>query len=82
MSYHLQPIEKGVLGEPSKIKEEFEEFIDAVYQGNQILILNELSDMIGAIDYFLGKYHPTISIADLCKMARTTQRAFESGDRK
>jgi len=39
MSYHTREIEKGVLGEFSKIREEFEELEDAVLQGDSILTL-------------------------------------------
>lgn len=53
MSYHLVKIEKGVLGEFSKIKEEFEEYSDAMIQKDPILSLCELSDIVGATDYFL-----------------------------
>ena len=35
MGYHLRKIEKGTLGEFSKIKEEFEELEDANKQSNK-----------------------------------------------
>ena len=52
MSYHKTEIEKGILGEFSKIKEEFEELKDAVEQEDKILQICELSDLIGAIESF------------------------------
>lgn len=47
MGYHTRKIEKGVVGEASKIREEFEEFMDAVEQNNRVMELVELSDMVG-----------------------------------
>ena len=47
--YHLRKIAKGSPGEASKIKEELEEFLDAVDQGVKIMALVELSDLYGAI---------------------------------
>lgn len=80
MSYHLRTIEKGIFGHASKIKEEFEEFQDAMDQGNPILELVELSDLIGAIEaYVLGHYD--IELDDLIKMKDATNRAFNSGHR-
>jgi len=37
MGYHLKSITKGVIGEFSKIQEEFEECVDANEQGGKIL---------------------------------------------
>lgn len=79
--YHLMDIERGVLGEPSKILEEVYEFLDATQQGVDIMALVELADMQGAIDAYLKKYHPTITINDLDKMAEVTARAFANGRR-
>lgn len=47
--YHLATINKGVLGELSKVREEVEEAMDAQAQGVKIMLLVELSDMIGAM---------------------------------
>lgn len=79
--YHLVEIAKGKLGEPSKILEEVEEFIDATNQGVSIMALIELSDLMGAIRAYLGKHHPTITIDDLNKMSEVTERAFVNGRR-
>lgn len=54
--YHLKKIKKGVLGEFSKIQEEYEEFLDALEQENKIMALVELSDLYGAIQKFKQKY--------------------------
>ena len=79
--YHLKEIDKGVLGDASKIKEETEEFLDAVEQGVSIMALVELSDLVGAITAYLGKHHPEMSLDDLMAMSRVTRRAFENGRR-
>ena len=80
--YHATVIQKGEYGELSKIKEEVEEALDADKQGNPVMVLLELSDMIAAIDGFLKKHHPTVTLDHLVTMAHTTQRVFESGVRK
>lgn len=79
--YHLQDIEKGVLGEASKIKEEIDEFLDAEAQGVSVMALVELSDAYGAISAFLARNHPSITMDDLSEMSRVTRRAFVNGHR-
>lgn len=79
--YHKRDIEKGTLGEISKIKEEFEEFLDANEQGSRIMELIELSDLVGAITFYVqNKYG--MSITDLVCFSNITKRAFEDGTRK
>jgi hypothetical protein len=80
MGYHLKEIPKGKLGEFSKIKEEFEELSDGVEQGNDILVICELCDMIGAIESYAKKWN--LSLDDLIKMMNCTKSAFEEGKRK
>ena len=79
--YHLRSIEKGVVGELSKIYEEVEEIKDAAEQGVEVMLLVELSDMLGATQLYLEKHHPSITIEDLLKMSEVTQRAFKTGGR-
>lgn len=79
--YHLSPIEKGELGEASKIREELDEFMDATRQGVSIMALVELSDMVGSIESYLTKHHPSIKLADLKAMSDVTKRAFLNGRR-
>lgn len=79
MSYHLTEIPKGVYGEFSKIKEEFLEADDALQQDNPVMVLQELSDMLGAIEAYTAKYN--ITLIDLIIMKDATKRAFESGHR-
>jgi N-acyl-D-aspartate/D-glutamate deacylase len=80
--YHKAAIARGVFGEDSKIYEEIDEFADALDQNVQIMALVELSDVIGAIEGWLVKHHPTVTLADLAAMAAVTRRAFESGGRE
>lgn len=79
--YHLKKIEKGVVGELSKIKEELEECFDAEAQGCKVMVIVELSDLVGAINHYLSKNYPSISLQDLNKMAEITKRAFDNGRR-
>ena len=81
MSYHLQPIPVGHYGEISKIEEELLELKDAQAQGIKIMELNELSDIMGAIEGYLEKHHPGMTLDDLIVMNKATRRAFESGHR-
>ncbi len=80
MGYHLVDIEKGVIGEFSKIKEETQELEDAVMQDDKILIACELSDLIGAIEEYAKKFNLTID--DLKKFSDKTKSAFIEGKRK
>jgi hypothetical protein len=81
MGYHKATIPAGVFGENSKIFEEVEEFRDALAQRNPLMALMELSDLIGAIEGWLQKYHPNVSLNDLCVMKDATARAFRDGTR-
>jgi hypothetical protein len=79
MGYHKRKIKKGVLGQPSKIREEFEEFEEALEQNNHVMAFIELSDMLGAMESYVQKYH--LSLQDLITMKNATQSAFIDGDR-
>lgn len=81
--YHIDDIPRGEYGEISKILEEAAELKDAMEQGQKLMCLIELSDMIGAIEGYLEKYYGNkITVTDLFNMAYATKRAFESGHRK
>lgn len=80
--YHKSEITKGVIGEVSKIREELEELEDATMQGNKVMALMELSDLVGAIKLHLERRFPTITLHDLEVMADTTITVFRSGHRK
>ena len=79
--YHLREIDKGVLGEASKVREEVEEFLDAVDQGVSIMALVELSDLMGAVKAYLDRHHPGMELSDLIAMSDVTARAFKNGRR-
>ena len=80
MGYHKNEIVKGVLGEFSKIQEEFDELLDAHQQEDKILQICELSDLIGAIEeYSLGKFNLTLD--DIVKFSNKTKSAFKENRR-
>ena len=80
MGYHLKHIKKGKLGEFSKIEEEFFEAKDAIDQNNPVMVLIELSDMIGAIESYCVQKHK-ITLEELLNMTKATKRAFGDGTR-
>lgn len=79
--YHMTKINKGVLGETSKIREELEELEDAMAQGVKIMAAVEVADLIGAIEAFINKEFPGLAWGDFDKMKTVTQRAFKNGAR-
>ena len=79
--YHITEIVKGDVGELSKILEEVHEAIDAEKQNCSLMVLLELSDVMGSIEMYLEKHHPNTSLEDLKIMSNITRRAFESGNR-
>jgi hypothetical protein len=78
--YHTRKIEKGVLGEVSKIREELEELEDAELQDIKIMAMCELADLVGAIRAYAKKKYG-LKLSDLHKMAKATRRAFKAGQR-
>ncbi len=78
--YHIQKIQKGVLGEISKIQEELDELKDAEIQESKVMISVELSDLYGAIESYAIKYG--LTMCDLEKFSKITKRAFINGKRK
>jgi len=79
MGYHLKQIEKGNLGEISKIREEFEELMDANEQKNPVLEICELCDLLGAIEAYAKKWN--LTLRDLNNMKEATIKAFKDGTR-
>jgi hypothetical protein len=81
--YHLNDIPRGEYGELSKVIEEALELKDAMEQGQKLMCLIELADILGAIEGYLEKYYEgKITVDDLFNMSYATKRAFESGYRK
>jgi|TARA_R110000851_G_scaffold47424_1_gene115105 hypothetical protein len=79
MGYHKVEIEKGELGEFSKIREEFEELQDAVGQDDSLLILCELSDLYGAMEEYLKKWNLNMNALEM--FSNKTKEAFREGNR-
>lgn len=79
MGYHSKEINKGVLGEYSKIEEEFEEFKDAYNQNDGVLQICELSDLLGAIEEYAKKWNLTLE--QLIMFSNKTKSAFKDGKR-
>jgi hypothetical protein len=81
MGYHITPITKGKVGELSKVLEEVNEALDAEQQNCDVIVLLELSDVIGAIESYLELHHPTITIESLITMKNITKKVFKEGTR-
>ena len=79
--YHISEIKKGIFGHLSKIQEELDELKDAEMQGVRILMLVELSDLVGAIEQYLKIHLPGYTLHDLQEMAALTRKAFKEGRR-
>lgn len=79
--YHTVHIPKGEVGELSKLLEEVLEAIDAEGQKSRIMVLVELSDLLGAVEAYLETHEPTMTLEDLKKFSSITRRAFASGKR-
>jgi NTP pyrophosphatase (non-canonical NTP hydrolase) len=80
MAYHKREIKKGILGEYSKIQEEFDELHDAIEQEDKILQICELTDLIGAIECF-SETKFNLSLNDLIKFSSKTKLAFKENKR-
>jgi len=81
--FHTKPIEKGEYGELSKIQEELDEAFDAQEQKDDLMLLIELADIIGAVEGVAkGKYGFTIE--QLLTFARTRSKVaiFEENQKK
>jgi len=80
MGYHKREITKGEIGEYSKVKEEFDELTDAWEQNNSVLIICELTDLVGAIEEYAKKFN--LSLGDLKRFSDLTKSAFKEGKLK
>lgn len=79
--YHLVEIPRAPFGTAGKIQEEVHELIDAEAQGIRIMMLAELSDLVGSIKGYLERHFPDFTLQDLDDMAKVTKRAFDTGSR-
>ena len=66
--WHTYDIPKGELGQLSKIKEELDEAYDAETQGQTLMLMFELSDIIGACGLVAQRYG--MSLDDLVTFAK------------
>ena len=80
MGYHKKKIKKGELGEYSKVKEEFDELTDAFEQNDKVLIICELTDLVGSIEEYAKQFN--LSMGDLKRFSDLTKSAFKEGKRK
>jgi hypothetical protein len=80
--FHKVPIQKGVFGELSKIKEELDEAFDAEKQGNDLMLLIELSDIVGAVEGVSKKYGFTIEQLLTFSRLRSEVAIFEENMEK
>lgn len=74
--YHSVHIPKGQLGEITKIEEELLELKDSINQKVKIMELCEISDLYGAIEAYVNKHHPEITMNDIISMSNKTKYAF------
>ncbi len=81
IGYHLANIVKQPAGSAGKIREEIEEFEDALVQGCRLMAVQELSDVIGAIRLWLESEGIGLTLDDLVIMSNITRRVFENGVR-
>jgi hypothetical protein len=75
MAYHKKEIQKGALGEFSKISEEYQELEDAFEQQDKVLQICELTDLVGAIEFYATKQFG-LTLEDLKKFSDKTKSAF------
>lgn len=80
-AFHTREIPEGQTGEFSKITEEYHEALDAFEQGNTPMLFIELADVLGAIERYLTKNHPSVTFESLVKMMKVNRAAFASGKR-
>lgn len=80
--WHVREIKKGVYGELSKVQEELDEAVDAEEQGQTLMLLYELSDIIGAVGGIAKKYGMTLDqIYKFCQLRTKVieQEIYEKG---
>jgi hypothetical protein len=70
MSFHEREIPRGKYGEVSKILEEVYEALDSDERNHRLMLLIELSDIVGAVEGVLLHKKFGHSVEDLIKFAR------------
>ena len=72
--WHVRKIERGVYGELSKVREELEEAEDSIEQNQPVMLIFELSDIIGACGGVAAKYGLTLD--DLVTFSKLRSRVL------
>lgn len=75
-SWHNRKIKKGTYGELSKVEEELDEAREALEQGNKLMFLIELSDVIGAVEGIIEQHG--LSLNDLIKFSNKVKESKKS----
>lgn len=75
--WHVREIQKGQLGELSKVYEEYLEALDAQEQGQVLMLLFELSDIIGACGLVAAKHG--MGLDDLVKFSKLRSEVAKNG---
>lgn len=78
---HVSPIPVGTVGEFSKIVEEFHEAQDAHLQGDKVMLLIELGDMLGAVERFVAKNFKGVTFDDLVIRMKAHHAAIDAKQR-
>lgn len=60
MKFHQRTITKGIYGQLSKVREELEEAEDALEQRQPVMLLVELSDIVGACAGVAEQFNVTL----------------------
>ena len=79
MGYHKNIIAKGTYGSASKVREELEEYEDAMEQKCEIMAQVELADLYGALEALAWSHG--LDMNDLRIMSKITSNAFKDGTR-
>lgn len=76
--FHQRVIKRGKYGELSKVLEEVEEAIDAEEQGHRLMLLIELSDIVGAVEGVLKKERLQSHHRGSYQICKTSWSSFRS----
>lgn len=74
--WHVREIKKGIYGDLSKIQEELDEAVDSEEQDQKLMLLFELSDIIGAVGGVAEKLG--FSLDELVKFSKLRKKVFLS----
>jgi hypothetical protein len=70
---------RGVYGQFSKLEEEFAEMKEAYENSDSIALLTESSDFIGALEEFIEKQFPPLTLNDLILHSNNKKKAYAEG---